>query len=101
GFFATVENGGAPTSICPTYRWAIVHPTAASGRWRNVMGISQYDPAAAGKPAWNAGRQVGATRSENQTDLPARTGGSGYRQQWPGSPFLAAKSQKALVGPLE
>ena len=24
------------------------------------MGISQYDPAAAGRPAWNAGRQVGA-----------------------------------------
>jgi site-specific recombinase XerC len=27
------------------------------------MGISQYDPAAAGKPAWNAGKQVGAERA--------------------------------------
>lgn len=27
------------------------------------MGISQYDPAAAGGPAWNAGRQVGAKRA--------------------------------------
>ena len=27
------------------------------------MGISQYDPAAAGKPAWNAGKQVGAKRA--------------------------------------
>jgi integrase len=29
----------------------------------NVVGISQYDPAAAGRPAWNAGRQVGAKRA--------------------------------------
>jgi integrase len=29
---------------------------------RNVMGISQYDPAAKGRPAWNAGKQVGAKR---------------------------------------
>ena len=27
------------------------------------MGISQYNPAAAGKPAWNAGKQVGAKRA--------------------------------------
>jgi hypothetical protein len=27
------------------------------------MGISRYDPAAAGRPAWNAGRQVGAKRA--------------------------------------
>lgn len=27
------------------------------------MGISQYDPAARGRPAWNAGRQVGAKRA--------------------------------------
>jgi len=27
------------------------------------MGISQYDPAAVGRPAWNAGRQVGAKRA--------------------------------------
>lgn len=27
------------------------------------MGISQYDPAAAGRPAWNAGKQVGAKRA--------------------------------------
>ena len=27
------------------------------------MGISQYDPATAGRPAWNAGRQVGAKRA--------------------------------------
>ncbi len=30
---------------------------------RNVMGISQYDPAAKGRPAWNAGKQVGAKRA--------------------------------------
>jgi site-specific recombinase XerC len=28
------------------------------------MGISQYDPADAGRPAWNAGRQVGAKRAQ-------------------------------------
>jgi hypothetical protein len=27
------------------------------------MGISQYDPTAKGRPAWNAGRQVGAKRA--------------------------------------
>lgn len=27
------------------------------------MGTSQYDPAARGRPAWNAGRQVGAKRA--------------------------------------
>lgn len=27
------------------------------------MGISQYDPAAAGRPAWNSGKQVGAKRA--------------------------------------
>ena len=27
------------------------------------MGISQYNPAAAGRPAWNADRQVGAKRA--------------------------------------
>jgi hypothetical protein len=26
------------------------------------MGLAQYDPAAAGRPAWNAGRPVGAKR---------------------------------------
>lgn len=32
-------------------------------REKNVMGISQYDPAAKGRPAWNAGKQVGAKRA--------------------------------------
>jgi hypothetical protein len=27
------------------------------------MGISQYDPTAKGRPAWNAGKQVGAKRA--------------------------------------
>jgi len=27
------------------------------------MGISQYDPAAKGRPAWNVGKQVGAKRA--------------------------------------
>lgn len=27
------------------------------------MGIAQYDPAAKGRPAWNAGKQVGAKRA--------------------------------------
>jgi hypothetical protein len=27
------------------------------------MGITRYDPAAAGRPAWNAGKQVGAKRA--------------------------------------
>lgn len=30
---------------------------------RNVIGISRYDPAAKGRPAWNAGKQVGAKRA--------------------------------------
>ena len=27
------------------------------------MGISHYDPAARGRPAWNAGKQIGAKRA--------------------------------------
>jgi integrase len=34
-----------------------------SAKRENVMGISQYDPAAKGRPAWNAGKQVGAKRA--------------------------------------
>jgi hypothetical protein len=34
-----------------------------SGRRRTKMGISQYDSGARGRPAWNAGRQVGAKRA--------------------------------------
>ncbi len=34
-----------------------------SANGRSVMGISQYDPAAKGRPAWNAGKQVGAKRA--------------------------------------
>jgi site-specific recombinase XerC len=36
---------------------------AAVGQRRKTMGISQYDPAAKGRLAWNAGRQVGAKRA--------------------------------------
>jgi len=30
---------------------------------RNDVGVSKYDPAAKGRPAWNAGKQVGAKRA--------------------------------------
>ncbi len=35
---------------------------AMSANGRSVMGISQYDPTARGRPAWNAGKQVGVKR---------------------------------------
>lgn len=36
---------------------------AISANGRSVMGISQYDPVANVRPAWNAGKQVGAKRA--------------------------------------
>ena len=33
------------------------------------MGISQYDPAALGRPAWNAGKQVGAKKPLKQRQV--------------------------------
>lgn len=33
------------------------------------MGISQYDPAAMGRPAWNAGKQVGVKRPLKQRQI--------------------------------
>ena len=33
------------------------------------MGISQYDPAAAGRPAWNAGKQVGVKKPLKQRQI--------------------------------
>jgi integrase len=36
---------------------------AMSANGRSVMGISQYDPVAKGRPAWNAGKRVGAKRA--------------------------------------
>jgi len=41
----------------------IVLRMANVDQWRMKMGISQYDPAARGRPAWSAGRQVGAKRA--------------------------------------
>jgi len=33
------------------------------------MGIAQYDPAALGRPAWNAGRQVGVKKPLKQRQI--------------------------------
>jgi hypothetical protein len=33
------------------------------------MGIAQYDPAAIGKPAWNAGRMVGVKKPLKQRQI--------------------------------
>lgn len=33
------------------------------------MGISQYDPAALGRPAWNAGKQVGVKKPLKQRQI--------------------------------
>lgn len=41
----------------------IVSLMAKVGRRRTTMGISKYDPAAKGRPAWNADRQVGSKRA--------------------------------------
>lgn len=35
------------------------------------MGIAQYDPAALGRPAWNAGRKVGVTKPLKQRQIGA------------------------------
>ncbi|PRX08569.1 UNVERIFIED_ORG: hypothetical protein BCL66_110105 [Martelella mediterranea] len=33
------------------------------------MGIAQYDPAACGRPAWNAGRMVGVKKPLKQRQI--------------------------------
>jgi integrase len=33
------------------------------GHWRTIMGMSEFDPAASDRRAWNAGRKVGAKRA--------------------------------------
>lgn len=48
----------------PSQRGApVVSSLANVGRRRTTIGISQYDPAVKGRPAWNAGRQVGGKRA--------------------------------------
>ncbi|MHA6692710.1 non-homologous end-joining DNA ligase LigD [Devosia sp. A449] len=68
-FLDYLRNGQGSTTICP---WSTraggtpatpllsIRPLAAE--WIIKMGASQYDPAAAGRPAWNVGKQVGAKR---------------------------------------
>ena len=46
-----------------------VFPAASSGRRRTQMGIAQYDPAALGRPAWNAGRKVGVKKPLKQRQI--------------------------------
>lgn len=60
--FRTPEADGrlpARTSFPPSNRFFI----GQGGRRRTTMGISQYDPAARGRPAWNPGKQVGVKRA--------------------------------------
>lgn len=62
-FRHTLQIVGMATLGGGTFRWQACHIRFCPGRFdrrRNVMGISQCDPAAAGRPAWNAGRQVSA-----------------------------------------
>lgn len=42
---------------------------ANGGPRRNDMGISKYDPAAMGRPAWNAGKQVGVKKPLKQRQI--------------------------------
>lgn len=42
---------------------------ANGGLRRTRMGIAQYDPAALGQPAWNAGRQVGVKKPLKQRQI--------------------------------
>lgn len=44
-------------------------PTANGGRRRTDMGIAQYDPAALGRPALNAGRKVGIKKPLKQRQI--------------------------------
>ena len=46
-----------------------VLPVANGGHRRTEMGISQYDPAALGRPAWNAGKQVGVKKPLKQRQI--------------------------------
>lgn len=59
-------------TICnrPRHGAKTVHsPSGQCGRRRTKMGISQYDPAALGKPAWNAGKQVGVKKPLKQRQI--------------------------------
>lgn len=67
-----------PTSACkafwlntapPWNRWLRVLPLANGGHGRTEMGISQYDPAAPGRPAWNIGKQVGVKKPLKQRQI--------------------------------
>lgn len=51
--------GSTAASIQTQFRFLPSH----FGQSRTVVGISQHDPAAAGRPAWDVGRQVGAKRA--------------------------------------
>ncbi|EEQ92884.1 Tyrosine recombinase xerD [Brucella intermedia LMG 3301] len=44
-------------------------PKANIGKRRTQMGIAQYDPAALGRPAWNAGRKVGVKKPLKQRQI--------------------------------
>lgn len=63
-----IFGGKAPDQLYPETREAGIIGTvtililAMSANGRSVMGISQYDPTARGRPAWNAGKQVGVKR---------------------------------------
>jgi integrase len=46
-----------------------VFPTANGGRRRTQTGITQYDPAALGRLAWNAGRKVGVEKPLKQRQI--------------------------------
>ena len=45
---------------------------ASVAEGENVIGISQYDPTAKGRPAWNAGKQVGV-KLRHGTCIPFRS----------------------------
>ena len=54
------------------------------------MGISQYDPAAAGRPTWNTGKQVGV-KWEERIEYTA--------SQVPAPPRLSHIQQRGLSSP--
>jgi hypothetical protein len=59
----TAIHFAIPSVAVPVQAVSSFSLLAAVGQRRKMMGISQYDPAAKGRLAWNAGRQVGAKRA--------------------------------------
>jgi hypothetical protein len=60
------HNANVRCGSAPAVPWSLTSAAASSGhpgRRRTIMGISEFDPRASDRRAWNTGRKVGAKRA--------------------------------------